>query len=437
MAGAGDVALAVGSAAVLVLAFLLSWLRDRCFLRQHLQWAELHAPLRPDAMEIRLDATLRSSNLRLDAALRDAEEGFNVCAACGFENLKRNIFCSICGVPIDCQESDSVAKKKKSRPKSSKEVEDSAASTATAYSNERRQRRARRRREWIRKVDVEGKMFWYRDVIERSDDTDGAKDKHRHPGLVLVFEDSRKDKEEEEEDVASVPEIQPESEPEKRVGVERTGSHGTNDIRDVVSSAEASTSRQEGNADDHAVEDIRQAAELLPAREDTEPEDPVGGSADMTDELYALLKGVYEVVPPEMLMLFDAEELDYVLSGSDEIDVEDWRRNSKWTMDLIDHPVIEWFWELVREMSNEYRRRLLVFSTGSSRVPLAGFSALTSYDGRLCPFTLKGIDVSESEYIRSHACFNRLDLPLYDSKQTLKTVLYGVLNTEMHGFTTQ
>ncbi|KAJ0398510.1 hypothetical protein P43SY_004089 [Pythium insidiosum] len=272
------------------------------------RWYNNHMPLLPD-----------SSNLRLDAALRDAEEGFNVCAACGFENLKRNIFCSICGVPIECQESDSVAKKKKNRPKSSKEVEDSAGSTATACSNERRQRRARRRREWIRKVDVEGKVFWYRDVIERSDDTDGAKDKHRHPGLVLVFEDSRKDKEEEEEeDVASVPEIQPESEPCSGAG-------------------------EEEEADN---------------------------------------------------------ELDYVLSGSDEIDVEDWKRNSKWTMDLMEHPVIEWFWELVREMPNEYRRRLLVFSTGSSRVPLAGFSALTSYDGRLCPFTLKGIDVSESEYIR-------------------------------------
>ncbi|GLE06290.1 hypothetical protein PINS_up015537 [Pythium insidiosum] len=156
----------------------------------------------------------------------------------------------------------------------------------------------------------------------------------------------------------------------------------------------------------------------------------------VSSQLYALLKGVYEVVPPEMLMLFDAEELDYVLSGSDEIDVDDWKRNSKWTIDLIDHPVLEWFWELVREMPNEYRRRLLVFSTGSSRVPLAGFSSLTSHDGRLCPFTLKGIDESESDYIRSHACFNRLDLPRYNSKHKLQTVLYGVLSTELYGFTT-
>ncbi|KAJ0391317.1 hypothetical protein P43SY_010244 [Pythium insidiosum] len=70
----------------------------------------------------------------------------------------------------------------------------------------------------------------------------------------------------------------------------------------------------------------------------------------VSSQLYALLKGVYEVVPPEMLMLFDAEELDYVLSGSDEIDVEDWERNSKWTFDLEEHPVRERFCELVRKL---------------------------------------------------------------------------------------
>ncbi|KAJ0410620.1 hypothetical protein ATCC90586_009101 [Pythium insidiosum] len=88
----------------------------------------------------------------------------------------------------------------------------------------------------------------------------------------------------------------------------------------------------------------------------------------VSSQLYALLRGVYEVVPPEMLMLFDAEELGYVFSGSDEIDVEDWERNS-------------------------------------------------NYDDRPSPFTLKGIDSSQDGNIRSHACFNRLDLPRYNSKQ--------------------
>ncbi|RLN20662.1 hypothetical protein BBJ28_00006091 [Nothophytophthora sp. Chile5] len=153
-------------------------------------------------------------------------------------------------------------------------------------------------------------------------------------------------------------------------------------------------------------------------------------------QLQAFLQGLYEIIPRELLLLFDPEEFDFVLCGSDEIDVDDWQRSTKYTEELHSHRALTWFWELVREMPNEYRRRLLLFATGTSRVPLAGFSALTSYDGRLCPFTLKGISLVGDGFIHSHACFNRLDLPLHVVREELKAVLYATLETELYGFTT-
>ncbi|KAF1336324.1 Nedd4 e3 ubiquitin-protein ligase wwp1, partial [Globisporangium splendens] len=156
----------------------------------------------------------------------------------------------------------------------------------------------------------------------------------------------------------------------------------------------------------------------------------------VSSQLYAFLKGLYEVIPQELLMLFDPEEFDYLLCGSDEIDVDDWERNAKYSNIAYDHPALLWFWELVREMPNEYRQRLLHFATGSSRVPIAGFSSLTSYDGRLCPFTLNGVPLVNDGYIWSHACFNRLDLPYHVSRDDLKAVLYAALETELYGFTT-
>jgi hypothetical protein len=156
----------------------------------------------------------------------------------------------------------------------------------------------------------------------------------------------------------------------------------------------------------------------------------------VSSQLYAFLKGVYDVIPQELLLLFDPEEFDYLLCGSDEIDVDDWQRNAQWSDNLRDHDVLRWFWEIVREMPNEYRRRLLHFATGSSRVPIAGFSALTSLDGRLYPFTLKGVSVEENEYIWGHACFNQLDLPLFATRAKLSEALYATLNTDPHGFTT-
>lgn len=153
-------------------------------------------------------------------------------------------------------------------------------------------------------------------------------------------------------------------------------------------------------------------------------------------QLQVFLQGLYEVVPRELLLLFDPEEFDFLLCGSNEIDVDDWERNTKHSKVLYHHRSLKWFWELVREMPDEYRRRLLQFATGSSRVPLGGFSALTSYDGRLCPFTLNAVPLVGDGFIHSHACFNRLDLPLHVVRDELKAVLYAMLNTEVYGFTT-
>ncbi|KAJ8518935.1 hypothetical protein ON010_g18144 [Phytophthora cinnamomi] len=101
----------------------------------------------------------------------------------------------------------------------------------------------------------------------------------------------------------------------------------------------------------------------------------------VADQLYVFLKGIYEVIPQQLLMLFDYEELDYLMCGSPEIDVSDWEKNTSVAESVARSPTLVWFWDIVREMPNEYRRRLLQFTTGCSRVPLVGFKGLTSYDG--------------------------------------------------------
>ncbi|GMF12384.1 unnamed protein product [Phytophthora lilii] len=156
----------------------------------------------------------------------------------------------------------------------------------------------------------------------------------------------------------------------------------------------------------------------------------------VADQLYVFLKGIYEVIPQQLLMLFDYEELDYLMCGSPEIDVDDWEKNTSVAESVARSPALMWFWEIVREMPNEYRRRLLQFTTGCSRVPLVGFKGLTSYDGKVCRFTIRGIVGAPDEFVRSYACFNRLDLPLGISRSELKRMLYAVLDTELYGFTT-
>ncbi|KAF0689804.1 Aste57867_18762 [Aphanomyces stellatus] len=151
-------------------------------------------------------------------------------------------------------------------------------------------------------------------------------------------------------------------------------------------------------------------------------------------QLAALVQGVYDIVPPELLLPFDHKELELVLCGLPDIDVLDWEANTVTSTNLKESAVLSWFWELVRSLSSEEHAKLLQFSTGSSRVPVQGFKGLTSYDGRICYFTLKGIPYTSGAYPTAHACFNRIDLPLYPRRDLLEDAIKTLLLSDVTGF---
>ncbi|OQR99352.1 HECT E3 ubiquitin ligase [Achlya hypogyna] len=150
--------------------------------------------------------------------------------------------------------------------------------------------------------------------------------------------------------------------------------------------------------------------------------------------LLALLQGVHDILPPELLVPLDHKELELILCGLGDIDVADWRANTVLSTNLEQAPVIEWFWAIVEGLSSDDRARLLQFATGSARVPVQGFKGLTSYDGKICYFTLKGIPYMAGMYPVAHACYNRLDLPLYPEKALLEDAIAMLLQAEPTGF---
>ncbi|RHY34203.1 hypothetical protein DYB32_001086 [Aphanomyces invadans] len=153
-----------------------------------------------------------------------------------------------------------------------------------------------------------------------------------------------------------------------------------------------------------------------------------------SEQLQHLMAGVFEVIPQELILVFDYQELELVLCGVPSIDIADWKLHTQ-VSDDMPADLLEWFWEVVEAFSDEERARLLQFTTGSSRVPVQGFKALTSYDGRICHFTLKAVPYPENAFPRAHTCFNRIDLPKYKTKKELEDVLSLVINMEVTGFT--
>ncbi|XP_057178960.1 E3 ubiquitin-protein ligase HECW1 isoform X2 [Triplophysa rosa] len=138
----------------------------------------------------------------------------------------------------------------------------------------------------------------------------------------------------------------------------------------------------------------------------------------------ALVRGFYEVVDSRLVSVFDARELELVIAGTAEIDLNDWRSNTEYRGGYHDgHIVMRWFWAAVERFNNEQRLRLLQFVTGTSSVPYEGFAALRGSNGlrRFCIEKWGKI----TSLPRAHTCFNRLDLPPYPSY----TMLYEKLLT--------
>ncbi|ETV96803.1 hypothetical protein H310_10100 [Aphanomyces invadans] len=150
--------------------------------------------------------------------------------------------------------------------------------------------------------------------------------------------------------------------------------------------------------------------------------------------LKAMIEGLYEVVPPELLIPFDHKEFELILCGLSDIDVRDWKANTVTSSNLHGATALEWFWEVVEAMAPADQAKLLQYSTGSSRVPVQGFKGLTSYDGKICYFTLKGITYIPGCYPCAHACYNRIDLPLYPRKDLMEEALKMLLLSDPTGF---
>lgn len=142
-------------------------------------------------------------------------------------------------------------------------------------------------------------------------------------------------------------------------------------------------------------------------------------------QFLALQKGFNEIIPQHMLRPFDEKELELMIGGLGKIDLDDWKQHTRLKHCTPDSTIVKWFWKAVDGFSDEMRARLLQFVTGSSRVPLQGFKALQGSTGAAGPrlFTIHLVDTNTDNLPKAHTCFNRIDLPPYESYEKLLSKL--------------
>ncbi|CAJ1070704.1 E3 ubiquitin-protein ligase NEDD4-like isoform X12 [Xyrichtys novacula] len=139
-------------------------------------------------------------------------------------------------------------------------------------------------------------------------------------------------------------------------------------------------------------------------------------------QMNAFLEGFTELILVDLIKIFDENELELLMCGLGDVDVNDWRQHTVYKNGYCpNHPVIQWFWKVVLLMDAEKRIRLLQFVTGTSRVPMNGFAELYGSNGPQL-FTIEQWGTPD-KLPRAHTCFNRLDLPTYDSFEDLREKL--------------
>lgn len=99
------------------------------------------------------------------------------------------------------------------------------------------------------------------------------------------------------------------------------------------------------------------------------------------DQINAFVQGFHDVIPASLIKIFNEQELELLISGLPDIDIDDWKNNTEYEGYVSGSSPVQWFWRAVRSFDQEERAKLLQFATGTSKVPLEGFSQLQGSSG--------------------------------------------------------
>jgi HECT-domain (ubiquitin-transferase)/SPRY domain len=142
--------------------------------------------------------------------------------------------------------------------------------------------------------------------------------------------------------------------------------------------------------------------------------------------LNSFAEGLSNVLPLEVFPLFTGEELRDTLCGNPEVDVDLLKRVVEYEGYDPEDLVIEYFWQTLREITNDERKQFLQFVWARNRLPIreADFEA---------PFKIQKDAVNSGDRAdqalpSASTCFFSLTLPSYSCQEILKAKLLFAIN---------
>lgn len=149
--------------------------------------------------------------------------------------------------------------------------------------------------------------------------------------------------------------------------------------------------------------------------------------------LNSFVDGLSNVLPVEVFSILTGEELRDMMCGNAEIDVDLLQRVVEYEGYEESDTVLSWFWETLREFTNEERKSFLQFVWARNRLPLKE----TDFDApfKIQKDTCSKVASTDEEDAKSpialpsaSTCFFALSLPEYKSKEELKNKLLFAIN---------
>ncbi|KAL0569802.1 E3 ubiquitin-protein ligase tom1 [Marasmius crinis-equi] len=155
--------------------------------------------------------------------------------------------------------------------------------------------------------------------------------------------------------------------------------------------------------------------------------------SSIKDQIESLLSGFYEVIPKDLITIFNEQELELLISGTPDIDVDEWRAATEYNGYTSSDPNIVWWWRALKSFNRDERAKVLSFATGTSRVPLGGFVELQGVQGNQ-KFSIHKAYGDSDRLPQAHTCFNQIDLPQYSSYEMLRQQLLLAISEGGEGF---
>ena len=146
------------------------------------------------------------------------------------------------------------------------------------------------------------------------------------------------------------------------------------------------------------------------------------------NQIKAVARGLVAIVPPQLLWILNWSELEMLICGTPEIDIELLKRHTEYSGMAKEDPRIAFFWKCLESYSNDERRRFIKFAWGQKRIP----SSDREWNEKGARLLLKrqlNLEILICCYPQQILAFN-VELPKYSSFEVMKHQLDIALSSD-------